>query len=156
MKTFSFRELSALVSAVAVAVAAWLYFPDALTMASHAVGQIGANTDMQLTDSRAMLIRFAIGSVVFLVALQIMFHVALAIFWRRDATEPRDERDRIVALKARRYAYEILAAGVLIAMAYLFSHNLPGVLAAQYLLMTVFASEFVRYALTFVFYRLSV
>lgn len=156
MKTLSFRELSALASAIAVAVAAWLYFPDALMLASHPVREMGPDGNMHVVNATETLVRFAIGGVMFLVAMQVVFHIVLAIILRRETREPRDERDRLVMLKARRYAYEILAAGVVIAMAYLFSHDVLGVQAAQYLLMALFASEFVRYSLTFVYYRLSV
>lgn len=156
MKTFSFRELSALLSAIAVAVAAWIYFPDALMMASHSVRELGADGYLHAVDPTWMLVRFAIGAVMFLVAMQVVFHIVLAILLRRESREPKDERDRLVMLKARRYAYEMLAAGVVIVMSYLFSHDVPGVLAAQYLLMTLFVSEFLRYGLTFVYYRLSV
>jgi len=156
MRTFSFRELSALVSALVIAIVAWQYFPFAFAAAGHPVREMGADGNMHPLDAAFFWLRYAAFGVVFLVLLQALFQGLLAILWRHELQEPRDERDRVVALKSRRYAYEVLAGGVLTVMGYLFFRQVPALLIVQYLLLVLFASEGIRYLLTFTLYRLSV
>jgi hypothetical protein len=54
-------------------------------------------------------------TVVALVIVQIVLTVAVAIFSLRDAKAPRDEREKLIELRATRVAYGGLAMGVLLA-----------------------------------------
>ncbi len=54
-----------------------------------------------------------VGTVVALVIVQVVLIVAAAIFSPRDAQAPRDEREKLIELRAIRVAYFGLAAGVL-------------------------------------------
>lgn len=51
--------------------------------------------------------------VVTFVALEIILHVVIAIRSPRDARAPKDERERLIGLKASRIAYYVLLAGTL-------------------------------------------
>ncbi|MGH8370292.1 MAG: hypothetical protein ACRESC_04865 [Gammaproteobacteria bacterium] len=80
----------------------------------------------------------------------------IGILWRNDAMEKRDERDRMVVLKAGRLGYYALLAGLFMLTGFLLVGDVSSLLAAQYAFMVVFAGEFIRYFATFVYYRLSV
>ena len=76
-------------------------------------------------------------------------HALAAIVGR---PEPRDERDRIISWRAESNPSWLLAAGVLGAItAILFS--LPNVWVADVLLLSLFASQVLYFALQPVYYR---
>ena len=54
-----------------------------------------------------------VGAVVLLVIAQVVGHLVIAVFDRRDAT---DERDRLIALRGERLGGFILAAGVFLSL----------------------------------------
>jgi len=56
-----------------------------------------------------------LGTIVALVIVQIVLTVAVAVFSPRDAKAPRDERDKLIELRATRVAYAGLATAVLCA-----------------------------------------
>ncbi|MES1196612.1 MAG: DUF2178 domain-containing protein [Steroidobacter sp.] len=153
MKSFSFREMSSLGSAVGIVLAACLYFPKALSISAQLQRALG---DAAVWGQRGVLIGLGVVSVIFLVVLQIVYHIVIGIIWRRDANEKMDERDRMVNLKAARVAYAILTISIWMTSGYLFLANVSAVQAVQYLFLSIFVSEFVRYGATFVYYRLSV
>lgn len=156
MKSLSFREMSALGSAVAVVLIAYLYFPSALMVASSSLHEVLPDGSTHTVEKTATLITFAVGSVIALAVLQIIYHIIIAIVWRSEAGERADERDRMVSLKAGRIAYVVLIAGLCALTWYLLVHGVSNLLAAQYAFLIVFAGEFIRYCATFVYYRLSV
>lgn len=156
LKHISFREMSALGSAAVVAAMAYMYFSEALMLSTHKFVTDNAAGWPQPMDMHAVLFRFAFGSVILLIGLQIIYHIIIGILWRRDALEKRDERDRMVSLKAARLAYVTLMTGLVAVVWYLLKHDVSNFVAAQYAFMALFASEFIRYAATFVYYRLSV
>jgi hypothetical protein len=156
MKSLSFREMSALGSAVAVALMAYLYFPEALMLSAQRLMAEQPDGWTHLMDKHAFLFRLAAGSIGALIVLQIIYHILIGILWRHDAMEKRDERDRLVSLKAGRWAYVVLIVGVCMLVGYLLESGSANFVAAQYALLALFVSEFIRYAATFVYYRLSV
>jgi hypothetical protein len=156
MKTLSFREMSALGSALAIALAAYLYFPHALQIVGLVTPQVSPDAGVPPLAQGAALIGYIIGLVIFLVVLQIIYHIVIGILWRRDAEERRDERDRMVVLKANRLAYYVLLVGLFVLIGLLLVSNVSSLLAAQYVFMALFAGEFARYFATFVYYRLSI
>ena len=145
MKNLSFREMSALGTALAVALMAYLYFPHALILVDR-TGSVAQGST---------LIGYGIGVVSVLVVLQIIYHIIISILWRRDAGERLDERDRTVSLKAGRFAYCVLLVALFLLAGYLMFGSASNLLVAQYALMVLFAGEFVRYCATFIYYRLS-
>jgi hypothetical protein len=156
MKSLSFREMSALGSAAAVALMAYVYFPEALMLSTHIERLAMPHGSWQIMDKHSTLFRLAAGSISMLIVLQIIYHIIIGILWRNDAMEKRDERDRMVVLKAGRLGYYVLLVGLFVLISFLLVGNVSSLLAAQYAFMVVFAGEFVRYAATFVYYRLSI
>lgn len=156
MKSLSFREMSALGSAAAVALVAYLYFPEALMLANSTLHGSLPNGNPYVMDKAGMMMRYAVGSIIALAVLQIIYHIVIAILWRREAGERADERDRMVNLKAGRVAYLVMVAGLCAVIWILLAYNISSIVAAQYAYMVLFAGELIRYAAIFVYYRLSV
>jgi hypothetical protein len=156
MKNLSFREMSALGSALTVALMAYLYFPEALMLANSTLHGSLPNGNPYVMDKAGMMMRYAVGSVIALALLQIVYHIVIAILWRREAGERADERDRMVNLKAGRIAYLVMVAGLCTIVWILLAYNISSIVAAQYAYMVLFAGELIRYVAIFVYYRLSV
>lgn len=150
MKNLSFRELSALGSALAIAFCAYTYLPTALWLSEE------YSEGMANGLVRVDFLYPALGVVVFLAGIQVVYHVILAILMRSDANEPRDERDRVIGMKAARVGYGVMITGIVGLIAYLLTVEIPGLLAAQYLLLVLFVAEAIRYGSQFLLYRMSI
>ncbi|HEX6928723.1 MAG TPA: hypothetical protein VF267_05715 [Gammaproteobacteria bacterium] len=150
MKNLSFHELSALGSAFAVITGACVYFPDALRLA--AAFSAGTAQDTARWD----VVSLALGMIALLVAIEVVYHVILAIVLRSEANEPPDERDRLIDMKAVRNGYGVIVTGVVLLGGHLLMVDVPGLLAAQYLLLVLFIAEAVRYSSQFALYRMSI
>lgn len=94
----SFREKSAWITLVTVAVCFGAYFGSIVTGSVSPRG-VGAFHLLLLC-------------VAALVALQIVSHVAAAALAPRDARAPRDERERMIAWRAQSLGYHVLTVGV--------------------------------------------
>lgn len=150
MKNLSFRELSALGSALAIAFCAYAYFPSIFWLSAD----FSAGTVRGI--ERADFVRTAVGMVVFLVVIEVVYHVVLAILMRNEANEPADERDALIGMKAMRIGYGVIVTGIVLLAGHLLMVDLPGLVAVQYLLLVLFIGEGVRYASQFLLYRLSI
>jgi hypothetical protein len=93
-------------------------------------------------------------TVVALVVVQIVLTITVAIFSLRDAKAPRDEREKLIELRATRVAYGALATGVLLACIY---GALDPVLVfnSDTLLFILVCAEILRSASQIFQYRLS-
>jgi len=91
-------------------------------------------------------------TVVALVIVQIVLTVAVAIFSPRDAKAPRDEREKLIELRATRVAYGGLATGVLLACVF-GALNPPIVFNPNALLFILVCAEVLRSAAQIVQYR---
>ena len=60
------------------------------------------------------IIRLFIGMVLFMIVIEIVTHIVLAITFRKEANEEHDERDKLIELKSTKISYWILISGVLI------------------------------------------
>jgi hypothetical protein len=99
-----------------------------------------------------MLHTLAIGVGAFVV-IEIVAHVIVAIRSPRDAQAPRDERERLIALKATRIAasvYAILSLGSVFVAIHLGANEL-GVFYCVFL--SFILAEIVNYAARIVYYR---
>ena len=56
-----------------------------------------------------------LGTVIALVVVQVVLTIAVAIFAPKEAGAPRDERDKLIELRAMRFAYAGLATGIAVA-----------------------------------------
>jgi len=91
-------------------------------------------------------------TVIVLVVVQIALLVAIAIAGPRDAQTPRDERERLIELKAVRIAFVVLSCSVL-TVCWLAAFNPPGFYTVNALFFALVLSEIVRNASQITYYR---
>ena len=100
------------------------------------------------------------GIVLSVVAVEIIYHVVIAIFAKDEGT---DERDRLIAAKATQVAYYILAIGCVTAVGHLFISTLreasasisseTTILAANVIVFSFILAEVVGFGLQLFYYR---
>ena len=93
------------------------------------------------------------GAVISVIVLEIILHIAIAIFNVKDADRSLDERDRLFSMKAGNIAGWVLGTGVLIIAVQTFIGDLDGLWVANLLLFIVFISQIVSYSLKLFYYR---
>lgn len=152
----SFRELSAMGSALILAVIAWNYFPDAFLIADGGELRMATKSGYEVLDKSSMLFWFGVGTIVTLIVFEIIYHIVLATRFREEANTSADERDRMVMSKARRNSYYVLDIGALFLVGHLYLTEPSGLMAAQFLLLLLVTAELVKYLSIVVFYRLSI
>ena len=132
----SFREKSAWISAVLITLFLVLFFAPVLG------GHLRGVQSMH---------HFLLGVVTF-IALEIILHAVIAIRSPRDARAPKDERERLIALKANRIAYYVLLFGTLSSIFSIHlgaqAHEIVG-----YAFMFMVIAELVRFVSIIVFHR---
>jgi hypothetical protein len=93
-----------------------------------------------------------LGTIIALVVVQVVLTVVAAIFAPNDAKAPRDEREKLIALRASRAAYAGLATGV--AMACFFGALTPPlVFNTNALLFVLVTTEIMRCSCLIIQYR---
>jgi hypothetical protein len=133
----SFREKTAWISLLSMSGIYGFYFWS-VVRAGHQAG--------------AFPIGGLLGTVVALVIVQVVLNIAVAIFAPREAKAPRDERDRLIELRATRVAYAGLATSV--ALACLFgAFTPPIVFNTNALLFLLVTAEVLRSACQVIQYR---
>lgn len=96
----SFREKSAWISILSMLGIYGLYFWSVIHSAPQAGGfHFGG----------------LLGTIIALVVVQVVLTVAVAVFTPKEARAPRDERDKVIELRAMRVAYAGLSTGVALA-----------------------------------------
>src|SRR5579859_7617353 len=133
----SFREKSAWISMLSMSGIYGFYFWSVI----HAGPQPGRN-------------RFGglLTTIVALVVLQIVLTVAVVVFKPKDAKAPRDERDKLIELRAMRVAYAGLATSVALAC-FFGAFNPPIVFNTNSLLFILATAEIMRSACQIIQYR---
>jgi len=91
-------------------------------------------------------------TIIALVVLQVALTIAVAIFTPKEAKAPRDERDKLIELRAMRVAYSGLATAVALAC-FFGAFNPPIVFNANSLLFILVTAEILRSARQIVQYR---
>lgn len=144
----SFRELSAWVSALVVLVFYGLF-----------LSRISQHQDPGETLGALA------GVVVAIVVVEIVLMVGLAIFTRRE-DQRADERDRLIAARAYRNAYFVVASGLFFAIVYSLVPELDSLVAqlrlppatalAHLLVASLVVAELVNYASRILYYRAGV
>ena len=135
----SFREKSAWISFVLVFVASTVYF-------AHAVAVMVTHAGF----GRLAYLFFAL--VVGLVLLEVVLHIVIAVRAPSEAKSPKDERERLIDMKATQIAFPVLLVGAL-------SANLPMHLGggrwemSQLILFAVAAAELVKFGAQIVYHR---
>jgi len=93
-----------------------------------------------------------LGTIIALVVLQTASTVAVAIFKPREAKAPRDERDKLIELRAMRVAYSGLATGIALAC-FFGAFNPPILFGTNALLFILVTAEIMRSACQIIQYR---
>ncbi len=149
VEELSFREKTALISLLAVLLVYGGYFADLL-----------AGTPER---TLAAMLCTAIGVVVALVIIEVVFHVILATWDQADADAPADERDRLIASRSAAISHHVLTIGIVLTLGRILvggamqeAGSYLGVdlfEAANLLLAALVASEVTRYGAQIYFYR---
>jgi hypothetical protein len=93
-------------------------------------------------------------TVIALVVVQIVLITVAAIFSPRDAKAPRDEREKLIELRAARVAYSGLATGVAFAC-FFGALNPPIIFNTNALLFILVTTEIMRCSCLIIQYRRS-
>ncbi len=93
-----------------------------------------------------------LGTIVVLIALQVIVAIALAIATPKEANARRDERDQLIGLRAARVAYAGLAGGVALAC-FLAAFSPPIVINMNVLLFILVTAEILRCSWQIIQYR---
>ena len=91
-------------------------------------------------------------TIIALVIVQIVLTIAVAIFTPREAKAPRDERDKLIELRAMRVAYAGLATSVALAC-FFGAFDPPIVFNTNSLLFILVTAEILRSACQIIQYR---
>lgn len=135
----SFREKSAAVVVATLIVVYGGYFAWAFTGPRPQDDTVGALV------TAALLV----------ILVTIVSHVALAIGYRREAREGRDERDTLIGWRAGRNAYYVLMAGVWVIPTLAVMHAGKGAYANAFVALLM-ASEIANYGSRIYYYRTGV
>jgi len=133
----SFREKSAWISALSMSVIYGSYF----WSVKHAGPRTGGFRFGGLLET-----------IIALVFVQVVLTVAVAIFSPKEAQAPRDERDKLIELRAMRFAYAGLATGIAFAC-FFGAFNPPILFGTNALLFILVTAEIMRSACQIVQYR---
>ena len=133
----SFREKSAWISLLSISGIYGFYFWSVI----HAGPQPGRSHFGGLMET-----------IILLVVVQIALTVAVAIFNPREAKAPRDERDKLIELRAMRVAYAGLATSVALAC-FFGAFNPPILFNTNALLFILVTAEIMRSACQIIQYR---
>jgi hypothetical protein len=131
----SFREKSAWISALSMAGIYGLYFYSVV----RAGRQPGSLSGL-------------LGTIIALVIVQVVLNVAVAIFAPADANAPRDERDKLIEMRATRLSYNGLATGIVLAC-FFGALKPPIVFNTNSLLFILVTAEIMRSASRIIQYR---
>jgi hypothetical protein len=119
----------------------------------------GAILTGRLPTSGGITVHYLLLTVVAAVVLQTVLHVIAALLARGDAGTPRDERERLIELKATALAYIVLVTAVLAGLFVLlhtplYGHHVDAPQVALVVLASVVLADLVKSAATIVHYRL--
>lgn len=133
----SFREKSAWISLLSMAGIYGFYFWSVIHAGSHSSGfHFGG----------------LLGTIIALVVVQVVLTVAVAISAPTEAKAPRDERDKLIELRAMRVAYAGLATGIAFAC-FFGAFSPPIAFNTNSLLFILVTAEIMRSACQIVQYR---
>ncbi len=132
----SFREKSAWISLLSMSVIYALYFSSVFRGPRHGGFHFGG----------------LLGTIIALTIVQVVLTVAVAILAPKEAKAPRDERDKLIDLKATRFAYGALAGSVACAC-FFGGFNPPIIFNTNALLSILVLAEILRSGCQILQYR---
>jgi hypothetical protein len=105
-------------------------------------------------DSHAPQLRLpgAVGAIVAVTTIEIATHIAVAIQSPAEAQSARDEREKVIALKATRPAFYVFMAGVWLALGVVVAGGGVWILV-QATLFAIWIAELTRFGTEIYYYR---
>jgi hypothetical protein len=140
MSQMSFREKSAWISFVVIALVFGVYFARILRVLPRALGGGG--------DSIHFF--FVLGAA--LILFEVGLHLAIKIQSPQEARTPKDERDRLIDMKATRLAFPVLLVGTFAAIFTLHLAVSRGVII-NVMLAAVVVAQLTRFGAQIVYHR---
>jgi hypothetical protein len=132
----SFREKTAWISMLSMAGIYFFYFWSVIRHHEHGAVHVGGLLE----------------TVIALVVVQTVLTIAVAIFSPKEANAPMDEREKLIELRATRFAYAGLATGI--AMACFFgAFHPPIIFNTNSLLFILVTAEIMRSGCQIIQYR---
>ena len=141
LSTMSFEEKSVWVSLLVILMVFTGYFSQ--TFEGLAAGTLDKSTALET---------FVV-AVIAVIVLEIALHIVISNFSPKDADSPRDERDRLFAMRAGNISGYVLGFGVLVVAVQALIHDHDALWSANFLLFAVFVSQIASYALQLFYYR---
>ncbi len=135
----SFREKSAWISLMTLVVVFGAYF---WTISQVLAGEIGYRDSLPI--SIGLLVAFAV--------LEVVLHLVVVIQSPAEARAARDERERVIEMRATRIAFHVLVVGAL-ACVYLMHVTTSAWAIGQHVLMAIVVAQVVRFAAQIVYFR---
>ena len=135
----SFREKSAWISFVLIVIVFGIYF---------------ASVNHQLGGQREFSAAYTItiGLILAFVLLEVVLHVAVAIQAPSEALARRDERERLIEMRATSVAFQVLVIGALASSGLMYFTRNAWTLG-QHVLLAVAVAELVKFGGQIVYYR---
>jgi len=133
-----FREKSTWISLLSISLIYAVYFWSVVHAGPHAGFHFGS----------------LLATVIALIVVQIVLHVVIAIAAPKEAKAPRDEREKLIELKATRIAYSGLATSIAFAC-FFGALDPPIVFNTNALLFILVSSELLRTSCQIIQYRRS-
>ena len=135
----SFREKSAWISFLSVL---GVFIPFFWNSYRQFSGQVDGPTALSV----------AVWLLVAFVVLEIVLHAAVALQAPSDARSPRDERERLIEMRATRIAFQVLVVGALAGVATIhLTHSAWAI--QQVVLLAIVLAELVKFGGQIVLYR---
>lgn len=94
-----------------------------------------------------------LGILVLFVVLEIVLHIAIAIQSPRDARAPKDERERLIDMKATHIAFYVLLSGALLSAFSGFHLGLDRYAVSQCVFLMAVIAELVKFASQVFYFR---
>jgi uncharacterized membrane protein len=133
-----FREKSAWISLLSSALIYGVYFWSVVSAGPHAGFHFGS----------------LLATVIALIVVQVVLHIVVAIAAPKEAKAPRDEREKLIELKATRVAYSGLATAIACAC-FFGALDPPIVFKTNALLFVLVTAELMRSGCQIIQYRRS-
>ena len=131
-----FREKSAWISLLSISLIYGVYFWSVVHAGPHAGFHFGS----------------LLATVIALIVVQIVLHIVVAIAAPKEAKAPRDERDKLIELRATRIAYSGLATAIVCAC-FFGALDPPIVFNTNALLFILVTAELMRMSCQIIQYR---
>jgi len=141
----SFREKSAWISFFTVLIVFGFYF-------YRTIAYFIENPNANPFEDRELITLFWYSLIAF-AALEIVLHVAIAIQSPKEARTAKDERERLIALKAARIAYGAISVGAVLAAVFIVHHPPNPWGLGNVVLLVVVVGEVVRFGSQIAYFR---